>query len=433
MTPDAPEYYTRPTTPLSPLPFYPPQPSNIPVIQNQIDPIFNMTSTHTETANIPELSEQSHADTQLATADNDMDTVDHTSFSDPYDEEESAVEDVTKAQVSKSTDTDDDYAMTFDSDGEETSSRNDVSSANTEQESQPLPPPVSDIVETLPSDVPDTSPSITTQDRQENLPHSLPTTSTFSLTAATPRDAPVADESNVIQAPTETQQSQAQPHIYEDVSNGGIDIQQLLDNITATAEANATPTSANTSNSNFPFSSSGLPAHSSLPPRPQITQKPSLHLPYTPQYQTGPPGYPPPGLSSLRPPGVPPAPGTSTDARNALPPPPPASFQPPPSHIQPGHVNQVYPQTQRGATQERPGAGIDATDALDEGEVTWGPSVQKLYDEFLADERMYVNEGLWDRFPVGSRLFIGEIYPPMKSISYLIMSREFAYGEGHQA
>jgi hypothetical protein len=38
----------------------------------------------------------------------------------------------------------------------------------------------------------------------------------------------------------------------------------------------------------------------------------------------------------------------------------------------------------------------------------WGPEVQKLYDEFLADEQMYVTEGLWDRFPIGSRLFIGK-------------------------
>jgi hypothetical protein len=38
----------------------------------------------------------------------------------------------------------------------------------------------------------------------------------------------------------------------------------------------------------------------------------------------------------------------------------------------------------------------------------WGPEVQKKYDEFLHDERIYVTEGLWDRFPVGSRLFVGQ-------------------------
>ena len=38
----------------------------------------------------------------------------------------------------------------------------------------------------------------------------------------------------------------------------------------------------------------------------------------------------------------------------------------------------------------------------------WGPEVQKKYDEFLHDERIYVTEGLWDRFPYGSRLFVGQ-------------------------
>jgi hypothetical protein len=40
-------------------------------------------------------------------------------------------------------------------------------------------------------------------------------------------------------------------------------------------------------------------------------------------------------------------------------------------------------------------------------EAPWGPEVQKKYDEFLHDERVYVTEGLWDRFPPGSRLFVG--------------------------
>ncbi|KAF7713050.1 Uncharacterized protein PECH_002177 [Penicillium ucsense] len=39
----------------------------------------------------------------------------------------------------------------------------------------------------------------------------------------------------------------------------------------------------------------------------------------------------------------------------------------------------------------------------------WGPEVQKKYDEFLHQERVYVTEGLWDRFPMGSRLFVGNL------------------------
>ncbi|KAF3490964.1 uncharacterized protein GIQ15_00481 [Arthroderma uncinatum] len=39
----------------------------------------------------------------------------------------------------------------------------------------------------------------------------------------------------------------------------------------------------------------------------------------------------------------------------------------------------------------------------------WGPEIQKKYDDFLRDERVYVTEAHWDRFPVGSRLFIGNL------------------------
>ena len=51
--------------------------------------------------------------------------------------------------------------------------------------------------------------------------------------------------------------------------------------------------------------------------------------------------------------------------------------------------------------QGRPIKGID-------DDSPWGPEVQKKYDEFLHDERIYVTEGLWDRFPMGSRLFVGK-------------------------
>lgn len=42
-------------------------------------------------------------------------------------------------------------------------------------------------------------------------------------------------------------------------------------------------------------------------------------------------------------------------------------------------------------------------------EAPWGADIQKKYDEFLHDERVYVTEGLWDRFPPGSRLFVGKL------------------------
>ncbi|KAJ5132647.1 RNA-binding protein (Nab3) [Penicillium atrosanguineum] len=49
------------------------------------------------------------------------------------------------------------------------------------------------------------------------------------------------------------------------------------------------------------------------------------------------------------------------------------------------------------------------TGKASDDDAPWGPEVQKKYDEFLHDERVYVTEGLWDRFPMGSRLFVGNL------------------------
>lgn len=42
-------------------------------------------------------------------------------------------------------------------------------------------------------------------------------------------------------------------------------------------------------------------------------------------------------------------------------------------------------------------------------EARWGLEVQQKYDNFLERERSYISEGLLDRFPPGSRLFVGQL------------------------
>ena len=44
---------------------------------------------------------------------------------------------------------------------------------------------------------------------------------------------------------------------------------------------------------------------------------------------------------------------------------------------------------------------------MDPADRPWSPKTQSIYDAFLEDERRYVTEGIWDKFPVGSRLFVG--------------------------
>ncbi|KAK6520459.1 hypothetical protein TWF506_000713 [Arthrobotrys conoides] len=46
---------------------------------------------------------------------------------------------------------------------------------------------------------------------------------------------------------------------------------------------------------------------------------------------------------------------------------------------------------------------------IDEGEITFSLEEERAYENFLAVERDYVAKGEWGRFPVGSRLFIGNL------------------------
>ena len=422
---DAPKFHTKPTTPVSPVPSHPSIPSNLPVLQNQIDPVFNMTSTHT--ASSTDAPAENLPTNTNATADDDNDTNDASSFSDPYDEEDKPEQSNAAAPGTQAGgEVDDDYAMTFESDGEAGSDSPEDSSEDVDQHEvvHSAPGPLLGS-ETAPSSL-DTIPSITNttagpiDNSSFNPITSPPTTSS--------EPAPLAAvDGGSDPAMSETAQAPSQPppaHSYESITKGEIDIQQLLDNITANAEinatsANGTPTATTVSSPTFPPGPPGptgpstLPSHSSLPPRPQVLQKPAMHPAYASQddirkYHAGPSFAVPPGSTAYRAPGMSMpliasgAPGTKTDARNILPPPPAASFNAPPSlPAPPSSTLPPHPKQDRAQTS------AEAGDAEDAGEIQWGADVQNLYDKFLAEERMYVSEGLWDRFPAGSRLFIG--------------------------
>lgn len=208
----------------------------------------------------------------------------------------------------------------------------------------------------------------------------------------------------------------------------GVNFQTLLDNLSqasaaATANANATGT-APTGESLHPGIPPALDAQCvDLPARPSL-QDPSLPQKYAPSdenadQQTS--ASPNPAPSSAHaaqssnnalqtdPPSLPAvAPGTESGVGD-LPPPPMASFQ------QRGSSSAAESQgSQEGLTTVKRSRldPLSRGKPLSEDDQPWGPEVQKKYDEFLHDERIYVTEGLWDRFPVGSRLFVGQ-YPPM--------------------
>jgi nuclear polyadenylated RNA-binding protein 3 len=400
MTDDGPEFHTRAVTPLSPLPLHPPIPpesSNLPILRNQTDPVFNMTSTHLA----PHESEFVEAPVDTAIGQDDVVEDDKDDSSDPFAEDDNDTSASGMATTIAVTDQSaDDYAMTFDSDGagegDGNSSTQDVPNTIVDQNltSDAAVPNIADTAH--PTEVVLPSASSTSLQPSQNFPsyitsHSEPTpvAPTVSEDAAVPNAHTAASE------PTQLPKSG-----YEGIENGEIDIQQLLDNITANAENNAsTPSSAKALPTSYPMSGASDPAHSSLPPRPPAQQRQAMNAS---GYHVGPSGYSSYGPSGASMPlAAAGAPGTSTGPRTGLPPPPTASFAAQSSL--PTNSQNAYPQTQRSGA----GRSSERGDSVDDPDAPWGPATQKLYDDFLADERMYVTEGLWDRFPAGSRLFIG--------------------------
>ncbi|KAL4928463.1 putative RNA-binding protein (Nab3) [Aspergillus undulatus] len=210
----------------------------------------------------------------------------------------------------------------------------------------------------------------------------------------------------------------------EDNAGNGVDFQNLLDNLPSSSTSPSAPTlSGNTvpadDTSASPQASTDEATQSSLglPPRPPPQEKPSIHPNYNPSddirsYHQLPghaaPNNPNPyaaqqgsyqsnvGLPAI----TAGAPGTSSGA-GSLPPPPVASFQQSPS------APMESQETPAPVTQKN--SRIDSQPPRKDDDAPWGADVQKKYDSFLHDERIYVTEGLWDRFPYGSRLFVGNL------------------------
>lgn len=72
----------------------------------------------------------------------------------------------------------------------------------------------------------------------------------------------------------------------------------------------------------------------------------------------------------------------------------------------PGQQQHGVPSTP-ATQQQQEMSGVEGSHAPEPEDEPFSPELQKLYDDFLADERnnMTINE--WDKFPIGSRLFIG--------------------------
>ncbi|CBX98388.1 hypothetical protein LEMA_P097970.1 [Plenodomus lingam JN3] len=80
--------------------------------------------------------------------------------------------------------------------------------------------------------------------------------------------------------------------------------------------------------------------------------------------------------------------------------------------------------TTPGHAQRQP---AQRSETPDDEDIRWPPEVNRKYEEFLDQERKFVTEGQWDQFPMGSRLFIGNL-PTEKVTKRDIFHRFYRHG-----
>lgn len=214
---------------------------------------------------------------------------------------------------------------------------------------------------------------------QQSVPASLP--ETIEEDNVMPDDVASKKEDNDVQPKSEDVEMTT-----ESVTDAtALDIQKLVDEITAKAEETSSEPPASDAT---PAAAQNAPSAtdvdlSSLPPKPALTQEQSkqtyspasFHHASLPSTSSFPASTGLPAQSTYASAG---APGTSQ----------PQTFNNSPSFAS-------YPNAYA------PGAAPSAT-------AFTGQGLQQTYDEFLADERRHMAEAKWERFPEGSRIFIGK-------------------------
>ena len=419
--PEAPHYRSKALTPESPVPVHIPEPQNIPVLQNQNDIAFNQMSTHMEAppqsqgraiAGFNGLSQDVSKITPRATesAEPDTDKIDQETH--VYVGRENKVNGSGEHSVylergipvPQEMNTSENYLI------------------STAQPSMPIRASKAlstntqlDLARLAQSQSYRPSSNIFQDDFN-------PSQTSYTTPVSKDPDTAVAEVSGVPDTHGQTSGS--------DVNGEGVNYQALLDNLSSSASTappaeNLPPVAtapSNILNASSPSSAqtpiATLPLPAGLPPRPPPQEKPAIHPNYTPgedirsyhnpppQNSNAPAPYNAQPSSSYRPPQI--YPHSNGVAPNGLPPPPLATFQ---QSLSKPNQSQRSPQISqfRQADNHGKNAGNSAmtTNEADDDRPR-RPEVERQYEGFLRDEEIYVSEGTWDRFPPGSRLFVGE-------------------------
>ncbi|KAH1337070.1 hypothetical protein KXW65_000646 [Aspergillus fumigatus] len=427
MTPGSPDealhFRGKTLTPESPRPLHVAEPTKIPVLQNQMDPVFNDTSTYFDTplSDLENGSQMHHQNGHYAESENvtRYQALDHHHYQEYHQPPPSS----TQTQGSF-------HTGSLQADDQSVDKKNETSlSAGTATAKPSLPSNQSAVADEDSS----TAPAIAANSSLTVLPSSDPAAPLAHPNPDVPPSAssqaaqilPVANEVNhavaswaAQSAPHDRLDYQAKPE--DNTGEGGVDFQNLLDNLPPPSTAAPSPPLPSET---APSSADDVSeAPQGLPPRPPPQEKPSIHPNYHPtddirsyhQLHPHPAStsttYPSQqsnyqsnlGLPSLAASG---APGTASGASSLPPPPGPSFQQPAPSTAESSQEPPATAASPNGRIEKPVGRVVKPGDE----DVPWGPDVQKKYDQFLHDERVYVTEGLWDRFPAGSRLFVGNL------------------------
>lgn len=377
---EAPEYTSELNilSPVSPKPVHYPVPSNIPVLENQIDPIFNQTGTHmveplpqqlpppmyldqqagSYTQNLHQQQQQQHAQHEHA----------HSNHPEAYMTQQAGQ--VGQGQTQAPSQAQDQGHQAYHQAQEH-------ASIGTDSQTNQVPPVVhyDEKYSYQPA-----APGVASSDASAtaSVPSDLPYPSTAAhhLPALSNQsNNEVSFQSNSFQPQSQSKSLSAAPEHPPGVEANSL--QNLLNNLSHPSHSQAQPTS----------------------PSSQVAQPPpnAANTAHVAQHEQAYPTYTNNNLQTQRPQQQQQQSNgghTSNNVRvgaNGLPPPPVASFQ-----------QGMKLESQR----ERK---LATGEALDEDDQPWTPEIQQRYDNFLTEERKYVTEGNWEQFPYGSRLFVGNL------------------------
>ena len=410
--------YGRSQTPESPRPLHIPEPSSIPVLQNQMDPFFNDTATYDlrqQTQHLPSTSEHAQAyeasfkgqaegglnnsngQQGLAATTYNAGAVGNPEGMGPIMSSNELSENKSMSQFTSDT--------SATSNGHATTQSH-LSSLRHSINSQPLP--LNDRLNLSQNSTAGNAQA--TKDpanRDFQLGSSPIQTSSDSLSATIVK----VNQSNDLRSGAGPQSRIP--------ADEGVNYQSLLENLSRASsiapipEGVTAPTAAEPNDGTGPSpsaTSQGLPVGIGLPPRPPAQDKPSMHPNYPANedirsYHH----FPSPNNNPSYPIQNPPY---GQDAGMA-----PVNVAPVPAALKSANTFPLQDQQPNAITQLSPisrtrGEGDASASVVQSGQGgeedrPWASETQTKYDQFLHDERIYVTEGTWDRFPPGSRLFVG--------------------------